>query len=353
MKIYVDKKYRFYELFNEKNGTLIRSNVEGTEEDAKFRSFPELIDIGIMGSCLSGKTGMCKNAGIDCYQNAVSSCKPDMKLDDYEWIISQCKEKVFQVALGGAGDPNKHRDFGDILKVTRDNGIVPNLTTSGYQLLDNEIKLIREYCGAVAVSYYSRLEGENESNYLTCNAIEKFVSAGCITNIHFIISNDTIEEAIYRLENNIWPNGISAIIFILYKPVGLGIEEKRVRNDDRLKKFMELIVNKNYPYRVGFDTCFTPALCNYEEKISFQSIDACEAARFSMYINSELVAYPCSFDNQIGLYKVALKPDSIQMAWDSVIFEKFRNNSTEKCAECVKNNICNNGCHLKLGIDLC
>ena len=353
MKIYVDRKYHFYELFNEQNGTLIRSNVDGTDEDAKCRTFPELIDIGIMGSCQSGKTGMCKNAGIDCYQNAVSSSTPDMTLNDYKWIISQCKEQVFQVALGGAVDPNKHRDFGNILRVTRDNEIVPNLTTSGYQLLDTEIKLIKEYCGAVAVSYYSRLKGKNESNYLTCEAIEKFVKAGCITNIHFIISNDTIEEAIYRLENNIWPKEISAIIFILYKPVGLGIEEKKVIIGDRLKKFMELVLNKSYPYKIGFDTCFSPVLCNYKEKISFQSIDACEAARFSMYIDSELMAYPCSFDNQIGQYKVSLKPASIQAAWDSVIFEKFRNSSKKKCLECGKNNICNSGCHLKLGIDLC
>lgn len=353
MKIYIDKKYHFYELFNEKNGTLIRSNVKGTNQDAKCRTYPELIDIGIMGSCRSGKTGMCQKAGIDCYQNAASSCKPDMTFDDYEWIVSQCKGKVFQVALGGAGDPNKHRAFGDILKVTRDNEIVPNLTTSGYQLLDTEIKLISEYCGAVAVSYYSRLEGKSESNHLTYEAIEKFVEAGCITNIHFIISNDTIEEAIYRLENNIWPQGISAIIFILYKPVGLGVEEKKVKVDDRLKKFMELVINKSYPYKVGFDTCFTTALCNYEEKISIQSIDACEAARFSMYIDSELVAYPCSFDNQIGQYKVSLKPYSIQSAWDSDIFERFRNNDKEKCAGCGKKSICNSGCHLDLGIELC
>ncbi|AWW26905.1 SPASM domain-containing protein [Acetobacterium sp. KB-1] len=353
MKIYVDKKYHFYELFNEKNGTLIRSNIEGTDIDAKCRSFPELIDIGIMGSCISGKTGICKNAGIDCYQNAISSCKPDMSLDGYEWIVSQCKDKVFQVALGGAGDPNKHKDFADILEVTRYNEIIPNLTTSGYLLSDEEINLIKKYCGAVAVSYYSRLERDKESNYITCEAIERLIKAGCITNIHFIISDKTIEEAIYRLENNIWSKGISAIIFILYKPVGLGVEEKTVKVDDRFKKFMNLVLNNKYPFKIGFDTCFTPALCNYEEKISFQSIDACEAARFSMYIDSELAAYPCSFDNQTGQYKVELKPASIQEAWDSEMFEKFRSNNKEKCASCDKGNICNSGCHLGLGIDLC
>ena len=47
MIYYEDKKYHFFELFNEKSGTLIRSNVFGTDLEATMRSFPELIDIGI------------------------------------------------------------------------------------------------------------------------------------------------------------------------------------------------------------------------------------------------------------------------------------------------------------------
>lgn len=353
MRIYLDKKYHFYELFNEKNGTLIRSNVYGTNEDPKRRSFPELIDIGIMGSCQSGKSGMCAKAGIDCYQVAASSHKANMAFEDYERIIYQCKGKVFQVALGGAGDPNKHESFKEILKVTKENAIVPNLTTSGYELLDTEVELIKLYCGAVAVSYYSRLTDGGESNSVTIDAIEKFVDVGCITNIHFVLSSDTIEEAIFRLENDIWPKRISAIIFILYKPVGLGTETKQLKNDERLNFFLKLVINERYPYRIGFDTCFTSALCNYEKQLSFESIDACEAARFSMYIDSELYAYPCSFDNQVGEYKYNLKAHTIQEAWDSEIFKKFCDIDKEHCAKCNKKAICNGGCHLDLGIDLC
>mgnify|MGYP004507265123 CR=1 FL=1 len=353
MKVYVDEKYHFYELFNENNGTLIRSNIDGTHEEAKYRSFPELIDIGIMGSCISGRTGICKNAGIDCYQNAISSYKADMTLENYNWIISQCKGKVFQVALGGAGDPNKHKDLGDILELTRSIGIVPNLTTSGYLLLPEEINLIKKYCGAVAVSYYSRLINNEESNYVTGEAVEKFVKAGCITNIHFVISEETIDEAIYRLKHNIWPAGISAIIFILYKPVGLGVKYKRVKCDKRLNRFMKLVLEKKYSFNIGFDTCFTPALCNHEKNISIQSVDSCEAARFSMYIDSELMAYPCSFDNQTGQYKVKLNPLSIQDAWDGEIFDGFRKEKKEKCISCNKKKLCNGGCHLGIEIDLC
>jgi len=35
--------------------------------------------------------------------------------------INQCKNKVFQVALGGAGDPNKHEDFEKLLQESRKN----------------------------------------------------------------------------------------------------------------------------------------------------------------------------------------------------------------------------------------
>lgn len=353
MKIYIDKQYHFYELYNEMDGTLVRSNVYETGKDPFIRSFPELLDIGIMGSCEAGKSGICKNAGVDCYQSAYMSDASDMSLQDYEWLIDQCKEKVFQVALGGAGDPNKHIHFEEILYVTRKYGIVPNLTTSGYSLLDKEISVIKKYCGAVAVSYYSRLINGQESNEATIEAISRFVNVGCITNIHFVISSETIEEAIYRLENNVWPKGINAIIFILYKPVGLGMSEKMVIPNGTLDKFLELAISKKYSFRVGFDTCFTSALCRKKGLFNTLSIDACEAARFSMYVDSGLNAYPCSFDNQVGKYRIKLKPATIQDVWDSKLFANFRKFSKKKCMECHDYEICRGGCALKLGIELC
>ena len=51
MIYYKDDKYGFFEIFNEKNGTLIRSDIDGV--DPTCRSFPELLDIGIMGHCVN------------------------------------------------------------------------------------------------------------------------------------------------------------------------------------------------------------------------------------------------------------------------------------------------------------
>lgn len=354
MIYYEDKQYNFFELFNEENGTLIRSNIIGTQNDAEMRSFPELIDVGIMGKCESAKAGMCSKAGIECYQNAIHSEKENMSLKDYESILVQSQNKVFQVALGGTGDPNKHECFEEILSLTRTYTIIPNMTTSGYDMSDDEIHCIKKYCGAVAVSYYSRLGNDGkELNGVTINAIRKLVNAGCVTNIHYVISDSTIDEATYRMENNIWPSGISAIIFILYKPVGLGRKEKIVRCDKRLQRFLDLALKKKYPFRIGFDTCFTSALVKYDNHIGMASVDSCEAAKFSMYIDCEMNAYPCSFDNQMGRYKVSLRNKKIIDAWNSIEFEQFRNARRDVCTTCVKRKLCDGGCKLGLGIDLC
>lgn len=51
MIIYKDEVFGFFEIFNEENGTLFRSDINGV--DPVMRSFPELLDVGIMGHCKS------------------------------------------------------------------------------------------------------------------------------------------------------------------------------------------------------------------------------------------------------------------------------------------------------------
>ena len=68
-----------------------------------------------------------------------------------------------------------------------------------------------------------------------------------------------------------FPKGVNAVIFILYKPVGNGIIEKVLKNtDSRIERFISLATKVKHPYRVGFDTCFTPALLRWE--IQYQQL---------------------------------------------------------------------------------
>ena len=135
MKQYFDLKYNFREAFEPKTGFMIRSGIykdgKETAVDPFMRSFPSLIDCGIMGSCIHGSGGLCALAGTECYQSGGKKQLPNMSLEDYKNIINQSKGKVWEIALGGRGDPNKHENFKEILEYTRENGIIPNYTTSG------------------------------------------------------------------------------------------------------------------------------------------------------------------------------------------------------------------------------
>lgn len=62
-------------------------------------SFPELLDVGIMGHCIHGKTGLCIEAGIECCQGILYKNNPNMRLEDFENIALQCRKQTYQFAL--------------------------------------------------------------------------------------------------------------------------------------------------------------------------------------------------------------------------------------------------------------
>jgi len=135
------KTDKYVIVFDGINGIEALSGINGNPDPFVLDS-PSMIDIGIMGHCSNN----CKI----CYQGDISI--PNMKLDDFKSIITQCKSHINQVALGGKGDPNKHEDFEEILKFCRLNNVIPNYTTSGNGLTDEEVVITKKYVGAVAVS---------------------------------------------------------------------------------------------------------------------------------------------------------------------------------------------------------
>lgn len=342
----VDKQNKFIATFDTSNGYYVRSGVINkgvdTGVDPFMASYPELIDVGIMGHC-----DHAPQCTVGCYQGGIDNQKPNMELKDYQSIIDQSKGKVFQIALGGHGDPNKHENFEEILKYTRENNIVPNYTTSGLNLTDREIELTKKYCGAVAVSWYRQDH--------TIDAINRFITAGCTTNIHYVLSNKTIDEAIDYLKNSFaFPGAfgdINAIIFLMHKPVGCGRQEDVLDvNDPRLKEFFSL-VSKEHPFKIGFDSCTVPGLVNFAD-INFDSVDTCEGAKFSCYISSDMIMVPCSFD-QRHHYGVDLKLFKIKEAWESNLFNEFRSHMKINCRGCADHKTCMSGCPLERTIVLC
>jgi radical SAM protein with 4Fe4S-binding SPASM domain len=350
MIIVRDTKYNYISIFNPDNGQGIRSNIYDENEqdtgiDPFMGSFPELLDIGIMGSCAHGKSGLCAESGVQCYQNGIYETQPDMTLEDYKKIIDQCKGRTFQVALGGRGDPDMHRDIVSILAYSRENNVVPNFTTSGFGLKEELLPYIKEYCGAAAVSWYR--------NKFTQKAIDMFLSAGIRTNIHYCLSKSTIDEAIDMIVNRKYPEKINRIIFLLHKPVGQGTEDKVLRiEDEHVKRFFSLFNDEKTADKAGFDSCSVPALLCYADKINPLCIEACEAGRFSAYISPDYRLYPCSFEKNPE-FGINLRENSIEEAWNSGRFNEFRNRFDGKCGGCPKYAACFGGCPVVPQITLC
>ena len=204
----VDKRYRFVSAFDTETGAYVRTGVlddEGrdTGVDPFMASFPHLIDVGVMGHCLHGRSGLCQLAGIGCYQSGPVVEQPNMALDDFRWICGQCRGRTNQLALGGRGDPDCHEEFEALLRTCRENDLVPNFTTSGFAFTPEKAEFCRRYCGAVAVSWY-------RSDY-TRAAIRMLLDAGVKTNVHYVLGNGSIDEAIGRLERDDFPEGLNAV----------------------------------------------------------------------------------------------------------------------------------------------
>lgn len=343
---FVDKKHRFVELFNPNTGFYVRSGIidengKDTGVDPFMRCFPSLIDIGIMERCV------CANkCNVDCYQKAISRTGNNMSLNDYISIMEQCKEKVLQVALGGAGDVDTHENFEDILRVTREYGIVPNFTTSGIAMTKEKAEICKKYCGAVAVS-------EHHADY-TDRAISMLLDAGIKTNIHYVLSTKSIDDAIDRLKNNSFKEGINAVVFLLYKPIGLGkIENILTYDNPKVKEFFSLIDGNNFHHKIGFDSCSCSGIVNFTSGIDRDSLDFCEGGRHSMYIDANMNAMPCSFGNQDPRYYVNLRTHTIQEAWDSDVFSRFRNSLLYSCTSCKDRAMCGGGCPISRDIVIC
>lgn len=269
---YVDKKNKFYEVFDPKTGFYMRSGIleekDGkmvdTNIDPFMRNFPGLLDIGIMGHCVHGVSGLCAKSGVQCYQNGLKTQIPNMTFENFKRIVNECKNKTFQFALGGRGDVDQHENFEDIVKYCRDNGIVPNFTSSGLGFTDEIVDICKKYCGAVAISMYSRLD-----NLVPEIVVRKVKDKKVYTNIEDIPVKFTFgnlyDECKWDAPNYIIDNNIydwDDLHHIKYSNEPQEYEYYRVFNEQQspnytiqaVKKLIDAGVKTNIHYVLGKNT---------------------------------------------------------------------------------------------------
>ena len=351
-----DRAGRFVSFFDPDSGAYVRTGVldemrRDTGEDPFMASFPQLLDLGVMGHCAHGLSGRCAATGTRCYQQGGSVDQPDMRFEDFRRIVDECAGRTFQFALGGRGDPELHEDFERLLSYSREKDIVPNLTTSGYGLTAEKARIIARYCGAAAVSWY-RTEA-------TRRALALLLDAGVKTNLHVVLGTDTIDEAILMLSEDAThggvPEGVNRVVFLLFKPVGAGAEARErvlAPDDPRAERFFSLLETERGGLLGGFDSCCVPGLVRWAPGVDPDAYDTCEGARYSAYVTPDLRILPCSFD-QSGRWAVDLAGRTIEEAWHGEVFEDFRKHLREACPACAHRSVCRGGCPVVPEIVLC
>ena len=344
--------------FSLKSGKFIRWSKRLSDDDTEVKYSPlgpEIADIEISTICHGPNNKPCSW----CYKSNIAQGRY-MTLETYRKVLDTLNQNntVTQVALG-IGDIDSNPELEDIFEYTRSLNIVPNITINGFRMTDYYYDLLSKYCGAVSVSRYDDMVmtktikdlfiyNKFKSKYRTIQGI----------NIHMILCNDTFERCMDFIKNvyvqNKLRSYVNAIIFLTMKPVGCRNNFKSNITEEQHKELIEYCLNNDIP--IGFDSCgcynFLKSIQNHENFSLFNRLaEPCESSLFSIYVNVDGYAYPCSFyeqtieDKESYPYLLSDDTDLMMDIWFSEKFNKFRKtllstpNNEFNCRRCPLFNI--------------
>lgn len=313
-------------------------------------SAPSLVDFQI--------TDQCHLDCPHCYADSTSEGEHG-SLEDICKALEQVAELgCFQVALGG-GEPLLHPRLEQILAKCHELGLVPNLTTSGLNLNDHNLALIKRYCGAVGLS----LEGiGDEFDEYRKSGFERFQrilarfrEAQVPTVLQVTLNTDTFErlDSIVEFCHN--QEDIYGVIFLAFKPVGRGagfatplaaLDPSYVN-----ERLQEVFFALSETTRVGFDCCMTPGVTGTGSDFDAHAasyLEGCSALRASIGILPNLDVLPCTFTPQHAVGN--LHQQHIRDIWQGLNARGFRDNMARRaaanasCSTCDKHSYCLGGC---------
>ncbi|KKN23398.1 hypothetical protein LCGC14_0905450 [marine sediment metagenome] len=328
LKFVKSSEYNY--IFNSENGFFTRWG-KTKEVNPQFSPFgPELLDIEISTICSSGCNW--------CYKSNTSTGK-NMSFSTFKKILNKIPRNLTQIAFG-IGDIDANPDLWKIFDYCKSKNIIPNITINGNNLNRDLAKNLTKYCGAVAVSHYTDD---------TCfDAVILLVDEGLNqVNIHKLVAKETLDscyEVLNLISKDPRLSRLNAIIFLSLKNKGKRNSYHKISR----KEFSELVLyamSRNV--RMGFDSCSAnKVLAILKDKQNYQMIEMmsepCESSCFSLYINVEGIAYPCSFlEGENGFEGIDLLNlnNFFKGVWFNVSIKKFREKLVRLDRNCPHFNI--------------
>lgn len=291
---------------------------------------PTLADIEISTVCSAG----CKF----CYKNNTSKGK-NMSIDTFKTVFDKLPRTLAQIAFG-IGDIDGNPDLFEILSYTRSKGVIPNITINGFNMTEDHYVKLASVCGAVAVSHY-----EDEACFNAVDKLSSLIGRSGITlyhvNIHKLLSKDTLSSClnlIDKVDSEPRLKGLNATVFLALKKKGRG-EGLEVVNSSEYKEFVDKLFEKKITF--GLDSCGAKGLSDYivnnnKDRSLLNMIQSCESTLESIYINTDGVAFPCSFLEKEKGVDILKSKNFAEDVWNSKEISDFRAKllNTTDCNNC-------------------
>lgn len=273
-------------------------------------------------------TTICHQGCSWCYKGntpAGSNMTPEL----FKEIIDKMPPELTQVAIGADFSATANPNLIEMMMYCRAKDIVPNITVgdlvSSPEARDVGQQLAR-LCGAVAVSRYAdRNVCYDTVKYLTDLGLKQ-------VNIHALLSQETLGRVLETLEDvktDPRLKGLKAVVILMLKRKGRGEKLTPVSTDD----FNQLVLHSmRSNLSLGFDSCAAHRVMRAVRGTEFEKVvetcaEPCESTLFSIYIDTNGFAYPCSFTPETPGWEEGVHVGSftsIAELWKHPRFEKFR-----------------------------
>ena len=278
-----------------------------------------------------------------CYKKNTNKGK-NISFNQFKRGFKKLPKTITQIAYG-IGDIDSHPDLFKILKYTRKNGIVPNITINGFKMTNELYEKLAAVCGAVAVSHYN-----DDACFNSVEKLSSFAGKEGYTirdvNIHKILSEETYESCHHLLDAYSTDKRLSrlnAIVFLHLKKKGRG-EGMNTLSSDKYNILMNRLFDEEI--RFGLDSCGAKPLSDFivennKDKELLKMIQSCESTLESIYINVEGKVFPCSFledQEGIDIYKAESFVKDIWFNEKIINFRKELLETTDnnKCRSCPR-----------------
>jgi len=298
--IWVKKQKKgWWTFFSPNTGNKLTFNFSSNAQPLEKAVTPDLIDMKI--------TDYCESGCIYCYQDSSRKGK-HAEEENIRNLIRPLKDmNVFEIALGG-GEATKHPDFLHILRMIREENIIPNFSTKSFEWMRDTptVMAVNKYAGKVGFSCSSVDEVRALTYHIEKSGLEekKFT-------VHYVLGSNTINE-FEKIVRSLANTGMRLLI-LGYKKVGRGCNFTPYDNSQWPSIAM------NYWIEVGVDTC---AAKQYKKDLKNLRVNDklyfTEEGKFSMYIDAvESKVARSSFEKNPGDY-TSIKELLGAKGWDSV-----------------------------------